>query len=158
MAETDLLIPAYTSRARRDKQVGNVNTTEVPGLAKALARPPVRLPLHFVLTAGQTIDSEVLLPDAVGMLLLKSGARKVRDEDRDCTDLWRCLEVAAAENVQPSDLPDDPIVGDLGTFLRQHLGRGGRAMEAILRNLTPEAAAERETRIQALLLRVAGPA
>jgi hypothetical protein len=45
----DVLVPAYTSRARENVQVGeDLFTTEVPGLQLALARPPVtiRLELH----------------------------------------------------------------------------------------------------------------
>jgi hypothetical protein len=39
----DVLVPAYTSRARENVQVGqDLFTTEVPGLQLALARPPVR--------------------------------------------------------------------------------------------------------------------
>jgi hypothetical protein len=38
----DVLVPAYTSRARENVQVGeDLFTTEVPGLQLALARPPV---------------------------------------------------------------------------------------------------------------------
>ena len=77
-----------------------------------------RLPVRFVLSDRRAIETEVLLPDAVGMLLLKAGARKVRNEERDSTDLWRCLEVAAAEGVTSSDLPTDPVIGDLGVVLR----------------------------------------
>ena len=48
------------------------------------------------------------------MLLLKAEPEKVRNEEHDSTDLWRCLEVAAAEGVTSSDLPTDPVIGDLG--------------------------------------------
>lgn len=160
-AFTDLLIPAYTSRPRVGKTIDNkrtkVVTTEVPGLAPAFQRPPVRVPVRFVLSDGRVIETEVLLPDAVGMLLLKAGGRKVRNEERDSTDLWRCLEVAAAGGVTPADLPTDPVIGDLGAFLRKELGRGGRSIPAITKELTPAAAGRMETRIQALLLRVTGP-
>ena len=159
-ASTDLLIPAYTSRPRVNKKIDSngtkVVTTEVPGLAEALRRTPVRLPVRFVLSDRRAIETEVLLPNAVGMLLLKAGARKVRNEERDSTDLWRCLEVAAAEGVTSSDLPTDPVIGDLGAVLRQELRRGGRSIPAITKELTPTAAGRIETRIQALLLRVTG--
>jgi hypothetical protein len=159
-ASTDLLIPAYTSRPRVNKEIDSngtkVVTTEVPGLAEALRRTPVRLAVRFVLSDRRAIETEVLLPDAVGMLLLKAGARKVRNEERDSTDLWRCLEVATAEGVTPADLPTDPVIGDLGAFLRQELGRGGLSITAITKELTPAAAGRLETRIQAMLLRVTG--
>jgi len=59
---------------------------------------------------------------------------------RDSTDLWRCLEVAAAEGVTSSDLPTDPVIGDLGAVLREELRRGGRSIPAITKELTPTAA------------------
>lgn len=156
IAATDLLIPAYPSRARHTRRIGTVVTTEVPGLAGAFKRPAVSLRVRFVLSDGTAVETEVLLPDAVGMLLLKAGARLVRREERDSTDLWRCLEVAAAEGIGPVDLPSDPIIGDLGSFLRAELERGGRSIAAVTKDLTPEAGGRMETRIQALLLRVAG--
>jgi hypothetical protein len=137
-ASTDLLVPAYTSRPRVNKTIENkgakVVTTEVPGLAPAFQRPPVRVPVRFVLSDGRVIESEVLLPDAVGMLLLKAGARKVRNEERDSSDLWRCLEVAAADGVTTAGLPTDPVIGHLGVFLRQELGRGGRSIPAVTKD------------------------
>jgi hypothetical protein len=44
VASVDLLIPAYTSRARHTRHVGDVVTTEVPGLAVALRRPAIAIP------------------------------------------------------------------------------------------------------------------
>ncbi len=44
----------------------------------------------------------VVLPDAVGMLALKTLVRTVRTEARDVEDLWRCLEIAAADGVEPA--------------------------------------------------------
>ena len=93
-ATVDLLIPAYTSRARSSIQVGEVNTTEVPGLAEAFLAEPCVVDAEFILTNGEHLSARVLLPDSKSMILLKAGARRVRNEDRDATDLWRCLEVA----------------------------------------------------------------
>jgi hypothetical protein len=155
-ASTDLLVPSYTSRPRHTKRFGDVVTTEVPGLAFAFARPPVRLHAEVQLRSGGSIETDVLLPDALGVLVLKAAARKIRNEERDSTDLWRCLEVAAAENVSTEGLPDEAVVGDIGACLHAELGRSGRSMPAITADLTPAAAAQIETRIQALLLRVTG--
>ena len=155
-ATTDLLIPSYTSRPRDNKEVGGIVTTEVPGLALALLRSPVNVAARFRFSDGSSIDADVVLADAVGMLVLKCGARLVRDEERDATDLWRCLEVAFADHVRPEDLPTDPIIGNLAAALHNELGREGRSIPAIVRDLTPEAAGQRVTRLQALLLQVAG--
>jgi hypothetical protein len=44
----DVLVPAYTSRARENVQIGaDLFTTEVPGLQQALDRPPVTLTLEL---------------------------------------------------------------------------------------------------------------
>src|SRR5665213_2760284 len=80
-ATVDLLIPAYTSRARSSIQVGEVNTTEVPGLAEAFLAEPCVVDAEFILTNGEHLNARVLLPDSKSMILLKAGARRVRNED-----------------------------------------------------------------------------
>lgn len=47
-AVIDILVPSYTSRARRDRRVNeHLVTTEVPGLATALRRPPIAMSLEL---------------------------------------------------------------------------------------------------------------
>jgi hypothetical protein len=154
-ATVDLLVPAYTSRARSSRQVGNVNTTEVPGLADAFLADACVVEARFVLTSGEHLDTAVALPDSKSMILLKAGARRVRNEDRDATDLWRCLEVAAIDGVAPSDLTAADLP-ELRRLLMRDLGPGGSAHSVICKELSPEAAARVETRIQALLSRILG--
>jgi hypothetical protein len=61
----DVLIPAYTSRARENVQVGeDLFTTEVPGLQLALARPPVTIALELRRLNGELLHCE--LPFAGG--------------------------------------------------------------------------------------------
>ena len=43
VAAVDLLVPAYRSRIRHTVKIGDVVTTEVPGLAEALRRPGVEI-------------------------------------------------------------------------------------------------------------------
>src|ERR1035437_2840641 len=154
-ATVDVLIPAYTSRARSSGQVGEVNTTEVPGLAEAFLAEPCVVDAEFILTNGEHLNARVLLPDSKSMILLKAGARRVRNEDRDATDLRRCLEVANADGVTATDFTssDVPQIRDL---LQRDLGRGGAALAVITRDLSPEAAGQTATRIQALLGRIVG--
>lgn len=130
-------------------------TTEVPGLVVALRRPPVKVRARFHLTDGNTCEATVLVPDAASMLALKAGARGVRSEERDATDLWRCLEVALADDVSPADLAAPPSDW-VPSVLAAELGRGGPALAAITMGLAPEQAGRITTRIQALLRRVAG--
>jgi hypothetical protein len=73
VAAVDLLVPAYRSRARPTVKVGDVVTTEVPGLAEALRRPGVTIDAELRLTDGTVLTTTVVLPDAIGTLALKAG-------------------------------------------------------------------------------------
>jgi hypothetical protein len=53
-AAVDLLTPTYRSRARDTVTVGSVVTSEIPGLAQALQRPPVTVDIELLLTDGET--------------------------------------------------------------------------------------------------------
>ena len=154
-AAVDLLIPAYTSRARSSRQVGEVNTTEVPGLAEAFLAEPCAVDAEFILTSGEHLSARVLLPDSKSMIRLKTGARRVRNEDRDATDLWRCLEVANADGVTAADFTTSDVA-QIRDLLQRELGRGGDALGIITRDLSPGAAGQTATRIQALLGRIVG--
>ena len=154
-AAVDLLIPAYTSRARSSRQVGEVNTTEVPGLAEAFLAEPCAVDAEFILTSGEHLSARVLLPDSKSMIRLKTGARRVRNEDRDATDLWRCLEVANADGVTARDFTGSDVA-QIRDLLQRELGRGGSALGIITRDLSRGAAGQTATRIQALLGRIVG--
>ena len=80
----DVLVPAYTSRARENVQVGeDLFTTEVPGLQSALARPPVTITLELRRLNGKILQCELPFPDEVSALALKSLATTVRSKDTD---------------------------------------------------------------------------
>ncbi len=155
-AAVDLLIPAYTSRPRHTRRVGSVVTTEVPGLAEAFLRPPVDTQARLVLTTGERLETRVVLPDPAAMLILKAGARTVRDEARDATDLWRCLEVAYASGLDAVTFDADDNLVAFKPVLERELAVSGRALPAITDGLTAEAATRITTRIQALLRHVTG--
>jgi hypothetical protein len=155
VAAVDLLVPAYRTRARDTVTVGEVVTTEVPGLAEALKRPGVTIDAELRLTDGAHLDTTVVLPDAVATLALKTLARSVRDERRDVEDLWRCLEIAA-DGVTPSMFDDDPQLQRIRAALWQELGAGGRALPALTARMQDEAAARIRTRVRALLVEVVG--
>jgi hypothetical protein len=96
----DVLVPAYTSRARENAQVGeDLFTTEVPGLQLALARPPVTITLELRRLNGEILQCELPFPDEV----MKSLATTVRSKDTDVADVWRCLEIAFAAGLGPAD-------------------------------------------------------
>jgi hypothetical protein len=96
----DILIPAYTSRARENVEVTEeLITTEVPGLAAALGRPAVTMALDLRRLSGETVQAVLSFPDEVSALVLKGLATRVRVKATDVTDIWRCLEIALAAGV-----------------------------------------------------------
>ena len=156
VAAVDLLVPAYRTRARSTVRVGDLVTTEVPGLAIALQRPAVVIDAEFRLTDGQVLTASVALPDAVGTLALKAGARTVRHETRDAADLWRCLEIAAAEGAQPEMFAVQEPLQRVARLLKEELGPQGRALPVLTATLQVDAAARLRTRLRALLAEVVG--
>jgi hypothetical protein len=69
--------------------------------------------------------STVTLPDALAMLTLKALVRSVRHEDRDAQDLWRCLEIAAAEGITSEAVTREPGAADMRELLQGELGPRG---------------------------------
>lgn len=156
VAAVDLLVPTYRSRARDTVTIGDVVTTEVPGLAEALRRPGIIIDAELRLTDNTQLAAMVVLPDAVGILALKTLVRSVRDEGRDVEDLWRCLEIAAAEGVTPSMFEGDQSLEHVREVLWQQLGPKGRALPQLTGGLQEEPAARLRTRVRALLAEVIG--
>jgi hypothetical protein len=156
VAAVDLLVPTYRTRARHTIKVGQVVTTEVPGLAEALRRPGITLRTELHLTDGARLDAAVVLPDAVGTLALKTLVRSVRSERRDVEDLWRCLEIAAADHVTPSMFDDDGPLADVRAALWRELGPRGTALAQLTADLQDDAAAQLRTRVRARLAEVVG--
>jgi hypothetical protein len=156
VATVDLLVPAHTSRARHTVTIGDVVTTEVPGLALALRRPPVVIDAEFRLTDGVTVTTRVALPDAIGTLALKAGVRTVRSEVRDAQDLWRCLEIAAADGVVPGDFESEAALEALREVLHREVGPDGHALSAIIADMSDDAAVRLRTRLRGLLAEIVG--
>jgi len=69
----DVLVPAYTSRPRQNVKVSeNLVSTEVPGLADALGRPPVIMTLELRRLNGDMLQATLPFADEVSALVLKS--------------------------------------------------------------------------------------
>lgn len=156
VAAVDLLVPTYRSRAREAVTVGSVVTTEVPGLAEALQRRAVNVDIELRLTDGGRLSTSVALPDAVGMLALKTLARTVRTEDRDVGDLWRCLEIAAADGVEPATFDSSGSLAGVRADLWRELGPNGTALDVLTADLQDDPAARLRTRVRALLTETVG--
>jgi hypothetical protein len=156
VAAVDILVPAYRSRPRSDVRVGDVVTTEVPGLAEALRRPGIEIAAELRFTNGARTTANVVIPDAVGTLAMKALVRNVRSERRDAEDLWRCLEVAHADGVQPSAFEVNELLARVRSEMWAELGPNGTALATLTEGLRDDPAAQRRTRIRALLSSVIG--
>jgi hypothetical protein len=156
----DVLVPAYTSRARENVRVAaDLFTTEVPGLQLALAREPVTIDLELRRLNGQTLRCALPFADELSALVLKSLATRVRSRDTDIGDVWRCLEIAFAAGLQPADFASG-VRADSAKVIRElFASRRGAPMAALAagQHLSEQGADERYTRMRALIARVIGP-
>jgi hypothetical protein len=157
VAAVDLLIPSYRTRVRSNVKVGGVVTTEVPGLAEALRRPGVEVNVQLRLTDGTRLSVTTVIPDPVGTIAMKTLVRSARNDARDVGDLWRCLEIAASDGVEPADF-DDPSLQRVRAELWRQLGPDGAALSMLAADLQPDAAARLRTRVRALLAETVGSA
>ena len=155
----DVLVPAYTSRARENVQVGqDLFTTEVPGLQLALARPPVTITLGLRRLNGELLQCELPFADEVSALVLKGLATGVRSKDTDIADIWRCLEIAFAAGVGPENFASG-VRAESAELIRSLFNSRRNAPVTALapgQRLSAEAADVRLTRIRALIARVLG--
>ena len=157
----DVLIPAYTSRARENVQVGDdLFTTEVPGLQQALSRPPVTIALGLRRLNGETLQCELPFADEVSALVLKGLATRVRFKDTDIADIWRCLEIAFAAGTGPENFASGVRAESAKLIRSLFSSRHSAPVTAFTagQRLSAEAADARLTRIRALIARVLGPA
>lgn len=156
LAAVDLLVPAYRTRSRDTVKIGDVVTTEVPGLAEALRRPAARIDALLRLTDGAERHASINLPDAVGMLTLKAYARTVRDQPTDVEDLWRCLEIAAADGVIPEMFDNEEPLERLRSMLASDLSPTGQPVQRLAASRSGSGSLQLPTRLRALLTEVVG--
>jgi hypothetical protein len=155
----DILVPAYTSHARANVQVGDdLFTTEVPGLQQALARQPVSITLEMRRLNGDTLQCSLPFADEVSALVLKGFATRIRSRDTDITDVWRCLEIAFAAGAGPDAFATGARAESAELIRSLFKGRSNAARAALAagQRLSPESVDARLTRIRALIARVLG--
>lgn len=156
-AVVDVLVPAYTSRPRSTRRVGDhLVTTEVPGLADAFQRPPVVLHLALTRLNSKTLSAHLAIPDEASALALKVMVWRRRGASNDAVDIWRCAEIGLRAGVTAGDLP-----GKTGGIVRQELQlavskRDGSLVTAIVnaRKLSVDAGNALHTRLQAVVSRL----
>lgn len=155
----DILVPAYTGRARQNVEItDDLVTTEVPGLAAALGRPAVIMTLELLRLNRETLHATLPFPDEVSALVLKAHATRVRVKATDATDIWRCLEIALAAGVIPQDFVRsgrDQAAGIVRALFQHRTGAGMTALTEEL-GLSRQAADHRFTRIRAIIERTLG--
>jgi hypothetical protein len=158
-AYIDVLVPAYTSRARNNKRIGNsLVLTEAHGLADALLRPPIQLELEMHRLNGEVLRADLSFADEVSALVLKASTTQIRSKDTDIVDIWRCLEICNAAQIGPdSFLAGAPAeAADVVRALFSSREGAGIAAIASSQNLSVQAADIRYTRISALVERTFG--
>jgi predicted nucleotidyltransferase len=157
----DVVTAARTSRVRQNRRFGPMTLQETAGLAAALSTSEVRVMLNLHCNGYEALGIFIKLPTEACMLALKVFAWRDRRADRDAYDLWRCLEVAAAANLDPSAFDSGEKAqaavllrniahesGDMPSLFSEALGRQG--------GLSPVGLRRRILRIQALAARVVG--
>jgi hypothetical protein len=103
LAAIDILVPARQARPK-PRRVGDLVVDEVPGLSLALRRPHLDVSLTVRRLNGDVLSLTCAVPDELAALVLKIEAWRIRLDDADAVDVWRCLEVAAAAGVTSADL------------------------------------------------------
>ena len=158
-AVVDILVPTYDSRLR-DRKFGNhLATIEVPGLATALQRPAVEMSLTLQRLNGEISKIDMAISDEVSAIVLKALVTSVRSKATDVVDLWRCLEVAYAAGVEPTQFTGNESTRAAVVARKIFAERDGYGMSSISAELSLNASAtdERFTRITALVNRILGP-
>jgi hypothetical protein len=158
-AAIDVLVPAYTSRPRRNVTVApELVATEVPGLQSALARPAVELTLDLQRLNNSLSSVQLLFPDEVSALVLKALATTVRIKPTDIVDVWRCLEICVAAETDPSAFSHG-TPADAAAIIRELFGQGRTGMQTLAdqQRLNKDAADQRYARVRALIARLLSP-
>lgn len=152
----DVLVPSYTSRARKSVKVGGLVTTEVPGLANALRRDPVEIRLRLHRLNGEHLTAALNLPDEVAALGLKTEAFNERSKGKDAVDVWRCMEVMYRAGASLSKTGDLALAAVRDLLAQGFAKQTSSMMSALVeqQGLSKQAAQQRYTRIQALMKQV----
>jgi hypothetical protein len=116
----------------------------------ALARTPVVVEVDASLTDGVHLPFSVKIPDVVSSIAIKASAYALRFARRDAEDLYRLLEVAAADGVGAGSWPDGPAFATVAGKLSLLFDTPGSALS----DASPST--ERQVRIRALVRALVG--
>jgi hypothetical protein len=149
-AVIDVLAPSYTGKHEPNQHHGSLVVDEIPGLAYALAKPPVHVEIEARLSTGVTVRATTSLPSPLPALCLKALAWHSRHAAKDAEDIWRLLAVCHAAGVNPDTWPDSATSRDALAALQRFATIDSQA----LRHVTPDRATR--ARIRALARAVTG--
>lgn len=96
----DVLVAGYTSRLRKNVEVGGVVTIEVPGLADALNYKTIH-PVDLTWSDGSKATLDVPVPKLHVALALKLFAWRERKAGKDAVDVFRCARLCAEAGLRP---------------------------------------------------------
>ena len=116
----DVLVPGYHSTIRHNREIagGRMLVDEVPGLGLALGAQPADLVTLTVDTLdGQQLTEIVPLASVFSLLTIKAGAWSGRRSPKDALDIWRLLEMARLQALEPSDWPTGGSAGEARSTL-----------------------------------------
>lgn len=158
-AVVDILVPALTSHARKNVEVGDVTTIEVPGLAEALNRQPTVVDLELRYRSGAVVTPSIKIPNEQSALVLKTLAWNVRRSGKDAVDVWRCLEIANAANVDADDLNSNDGRCALAILERSFGSERADGITHLIQTqkLNATESTVRATRLRALIARLRNP-
>lgn len=120
----DVLVPGYYSTIRHNRAIagGRMLVDEVPGLGFALGAQPADIVALTVQTLdGQEVTEIVPLATVFSLLTTKAGAWSGRRSPKDALDIWRLLEMARLQALEPSDWPTGGSAGEARAALAKDL-------------------------------------
>lgn len=120
-----------------------------------IQRLQLDLPIRATADADFGVPPHILLNTDL-ITTIEALARTVRTEDRDVGDLWRCLEIAAAEGITPSSFTSNETLHQVQAVLWNELGPNGRALSTLTVDLQADPAARLRTRVRALITETVG--
>lgn len=142
----DVVIPSYTGRMETNQPFGELVVDAIPGLAIAIARPPMLVDVTTTLTTGEELTYSVPLPDVISALCMKAYAFAGRYARRDALDIWRLLEVARQLQISSTEWPRGASGMETARILHTHFGTVSSGGLALASSNTAS-----QTRIRALV-------
>ncbi len=106
--ELELVIDLLVSDVHAERhniEVGSLCADAAPGLALALARDPMWVECAVILTAGETVDLKLPLPDSSAAVVMKTLTWATRYEDKDALDTFRLLDCWSQDVTAGEALP-----------------------------------------------------